>query len=151
MLWESPSAGPISSEVLTPIRFGLRSLTNAASVDAGAKMSYAPDCSIRYPPGPSAAVCEDVVAGARHVAAPEILAERLRRFSFTATIHMSMPCARMARGSTCSNLSSRIWRCISHRRRASCASTMDTASSASAETAHALEKVPEGVMGSSPQ
>jgi hypothetical protein len=47
MLCERPSAGPISAEVLTPIRFGFRSLTKAARVDAGAKMSYAPDCSIR--------------------------------------------------------------------------------------------------------
>ncbi len=34
---------------------------------------------------------------------------------------MSMPLSRIARGSTCSNLSRRIWRCISHRRLASCA------------------------------
>src|SRR5688572_20374079 len=34
---------------------------------------------------------------------------------------MSMPLLRIAAGSTCSNLSRRIWRCISQRRRASCA------------------------------
>src|ERR1700752_3026678 len=34
---------------------------------------------------------------------------------------MSMLLSRIAFGSTCSNLSSRIWRCISQRRRASCA------------------------------
>src|SRR6187200_1013234 len=36
---------------------------------------------------------------------------------------MSMLLSRMARGSTCSNLSRRIWRCISQRRRASWPST----------------------------
>ena len=61
-------------------------------------------------------------------------------FSFTATSHMSMPVFFITTGSTCSNLSSRICRCISQRRRASCASPDPTASATSA-TAIAIRKV----------
>src|SRR5688572_4245763 len=45
---------------------------------------------------------------------------------------MSMPWSRIARGNTCSNLSRRIWRWISQRRRASCAATGEATARANA-------------------
>ena len=128
MVTDRPSAGPISSDMLTPIRFGSRAFTISASVDAGSELVVGARLLEQVAAGPerqpldavAAAIGEHVVADAADVAAAQVASTAGRSGS------PSRPrstcrcrCRAWRRGSTCSNLSRRICRSISQRRRAS--------------------------------